>query len=117
MPINYTNLLYGPVYRALGVDMEFILPPPGNEVYVILGLDKTAGVDVQTEGDIGVQTVRPAAVLRMADLASVDLAPDDLMDALVNISGGSWKVRSYYPKPSPSGQDDGELWVILVEAP
>jgi len=117
MAINYTKLLFGPVYQTLGVEMTFVLPPPGNEVYAIRGIDKTAGLEVSVEGDIGVQTVRPAAVLRMADLAAVALAPDDLMDAIVDISGTSWKVRSYYPKPSPSGEGDGELYIILVDAP
>lgn len=114
VPINFSDLLYGPVYQTLGVPIDFALAD--DRLVSITGLDKTAGVEV-TAGDLEVQTVRPAAVIRMADLIEQDVAPNDLMNAICQINGTSWKVRSYFPKPSPSGEADGELYLILIEAP
>ncbi len=114
MGIDFTSVLYGPIYAALGVPITFILA--NDDVIEVRGLDKTSGLEI-TEGQVDVQTVRPAAVLRMADLASIEVAPDDLMDAVADINGASWKVKSYYPRSSPNGVNDGELFLILEEAP
>jgi hypothetical protein len=110
--INWTKTLFAPIYKTLGVPITFILV--NTSVIEVLGLDKTGGVEV-SEG-ISLQTIRPAAVLRMADLAAIDVAPDELMDAVCSINGESWKVKSYYPRPSPGGEGDGELYLILSEA-
>ena len=113
---SYTDVLYGPLYSAFGVNCTYLLAPPLNVPIDIVTIDKTSGVEV-AEGNIEIQTVRPAAIIRLADLTALGYVPEDLLDAVCSLNGVSWEVKSYFPKPSPNGEQDGELYLLLTEAP
>lgn len=112
--MTWTNTLYAPVYATFGVIAEITLS--GQSIpYEIVALDKTAGIEVQLQG-IETTSVQPAIALRMYDLTGLGLTPAMLRNAEVLINGGVWEVVSYYPRPSPLGEADGELFIILTQA-
>ncbi len=110
--MGYVEELYRPIYNdpAFGTDIAFTLADASE--FEIRGLDKTVGVEVAgSQMEIG--TVRPACVVLMVDLLTEGFSPEDLMNAEVEFNGGAWRVVSYFPKPSPLGDSDGELYLIL----
>lgn len=111
--MTYTDLLLAPIYTAFGVTISFVLA--NDDMIEIIGLDKSGGVEVASNS-VEVPTVKPACIIRMADLIELDLAPEDLIEATLSLNGVSWRVVSYFPKPSPLGERDGELYIILSEA-
>lgn len=112
--INFSDTLLAPIYTALGNDTTYTLA--NMDVIVLNTIDKTAGIEIQ-EGPADVQTVRPAAVIRMVDIAALSYVPADFIDATLVLNGVNWQVKSYFPKPSPNGEADGELYLLLNEAP
>ena len=62
-----------------------------------------------------VKTIRPAAIIRMRELADRGLSRDDLEDALIELNGKLWRVKATMPKPAPTGEADGELCLFLIE--
>lgn len=115
--IDYQTLLYGPIYGFHGVD-ALITTSSGNLFVTVL--DRTAGVSEKLGHGMVVETVSPMCRVRMPELASGLAALNATLTALdmasVIFSNRSWRVRSYEPKPSPNGEDDGELELILTIA-
>lgn len=117
MPLNYTELNLAPIYTLMGVTTQFVLND--DTIIELVALDKTFGVPTIDSGNphVDTATIRPCCIIRMADLIDLSLTPTDLMEAVLDMNGTSWIVKSYFPKPSPGGQNDGELYIILMEAP
>lgn len=111
---SWSDVLLEPIYRQFGVDIDFVLA--NDDMISLVGLDKSGGVEIAT-ADINVPSIHPACVIRMVDLIELGYAPEDLMEAVLSLNGVSWKVMSYYPRPSPRGENDGELYIVLAEAP
>lgn len=118
--MDYQSLLYDPAYELFGVAAE--LTPPGWTAGADLTvLDKSAGV-VVSGGDgaaaagYEIDAVRPAAIVRAVELsASGIVAGDDLDGAALTMNGRTWRIEAHMPKPSPLGEGDGEILMILVE--
>lgn len=108
--MDYQALLYGPVYGALGVDAVLHMGSPLGDV-ALVAIDKTAGLTI-TQG-IDVQTVAPAATLRAAELIAAGVALEDIDGKTLTLNGKNWLVASLQPSPSPNGEDDGEILLIL----
>ena len=116
MTINsYTDFLLEPIYVALGVPIDFTLQDMVTQ-FQLIGLDKTSGVEVLAD-DIDVSTVQPACIIRMSDLVNLGYSVSQLNRALVEFNGKSWQISHFHPKPSPNGEADGELYIILEGAP
>jgi hypothetical protein len=113
VPLNYTATVLGPIYSLIGTTTQFVLND--DSIIELVALDKTSGVEV-TDNTIDVSTIRPACSIRMADLVALEKAPEDLMEAVLEMNGVSWEVKSYFPRPSPAGERDGELYLILMES-
>lgn len=118
--IDYGALLYGPNYLILGVEAVLTLPATDGAEITLTALDKTAGVEIGGSSVDGrdnsfttVQTILPAAVVRASELLGVDLT--DLEDSRLAMNGKTWRVKSYMLKPSPKGEGDGEIYLILSE--
>jgi hypothetical protein len=111
--MTWTETLLNPIYDSFGVTAEIVLSG-GSTVYELIAIDKTSGVDVALQG-VDSTSIHPAIVCRMAELLELDLTPADLRSAEVTINGGSWNVIAYYPKPSPLGESDGELYLMLTQ--
>ena len=110
--IDFSTLLYAPIYDAFGVPATILcLYGARFEVTVI---DKTSGVEV-FDGTGSIKTIRPAAVLRLSDLAALGLTPNDLEGASIELSGKIWRVKATMLKPAPTGEAGGELYLFLIE--
>lgn len=110
--MSYVDELYRPIYDdpAFGTDISFTLTDLSE--FPLRGLDKTVGVEV-AGSTLEIGTVRPACVILMVDLVAEGFSPEDLMNAIVSFNGGQWRVVNYFAKPSPLGDLDGELYLIL----
>ena len=111
--IDWRSVLYAPIYDTLGTTGE-LRPVTGAPRNFVM-LDKTSGVEVTTSASIEVGTIQPAAVLRYPEFIASGLTPDDLEDAELSLNGGEWRVKSWFPRPSPAGEREGEIYMILIE--
>lgn len=109
--MDYQNTLYGPIYLAQGVDA--LLTLADNRMAEIVVLDKTAGIDIGESGG-QLQTIKPAAAVRVPDLTERGIEVTDLPRAKIFFNGFQWTVTSYKLRPSPNGERDGEAYLILT---
>jgi hypothetical protein len=108
---NMHDVLFGPLYLLQGSEAT-ITPVNGNPVEVTV-IDRTSGIE--TTDNVGVLTIRPAATIRIADLAEVGLVRKDLNRAELVMNCKTWRVENTMPKPTANGERDGELYLILIE--
>ncbi|WP_027521758.1 hypothetical protein [Bradyrhizobium sp. Ec3.3] len=107
--MDYQAALLDPIYITVGVPSTLTI---GSVDHGVTALDKTAGVALSVNGG-EVDTVVPAAFVRMRELAALGIAADDVDDAILSINGGTWVVESHRMKPSPKGEADGEVYLLL----
>lgn len=112
--MNYSRTALGPIYRTIGVpatltvdgvDYPAIGAPP------LKVLDKTSGVALG--GPIEVETIRPAATVRVNDLLNLGLDIDRLDRQFLLMNGSNFLITSSKPMPSPNGKLDGEIYLFL----
>jgi hypothetical protein len=113
------SLLYGPMYGTAGFGVAAVLTLPGTDGAVIelRAIDKTAGIVTGSSGgrfNAEVETISPAAAVRAGDIANIDKA--DLHGATLEMNGKTWTVENHAFRPSPNGEVDGEILLILTEA-
>jgi hypothetical protein len=111
--MDLNGLLYRPLYDTFGAD-ALVRCPDGRSM-ILRVIDRTSGVEVTEGSGIDVKTIRPAAVLRMRELNDLGLSRDDLEDAALDLNGKLWRVKATMPKPAPTGEADGELYLFLIE--
>lgn len=105
--MDYQALLLDPIYDRLGVAAELTIGSADPVDLTVI--DKTAGVNVGDQ--VEVQTIRPVAAVREAELDEHEIAAEDLRGGSISFNGGSWQVHSFQRKPVPEGP--GEIWLIL----
>ena len=111
--IDFSTALYGPLYSVFGVDAVVRCLYSGT--FSVRVIDQTSGVEVSDNGNVDVKTIRPAAAVRMQELAEVGLERSDLDDAALEMGGKIWRIKATMPKPAPTGEADGELYLFLIE--
>ena len=111
--MDLNALLYAPLYTIFGADA--VIRCLYGDAFAISVIDRTSGVEVTEGSGIDVKTIRPAAVLRMRELTDLGLAREDLDDAALDLNGKLWRVKATMPKPAPTGEADGELYLFLIE--
>lgn len=112
--MDLQSLLYDPIYSVIGVDAVLTLPT--GELIELVVLDKTAGID--TGDGVNAPTIVPAAVVRMVELVSTNgIALKRLSDknAKISFNGFTWRIESYRLRPSPKGENDGEVYLLLSQ--
>ena len=116
---DYRAILYDPIYSAQGVPAVLTLTT-GEVIDSLTALDKTAGVDTTTAFFHAhrlkpeVQTIKPGACLRVGELTDNGVSVDQLPNARLQMNGFVWNVTSYRMRPSPQGELDGEVLLILA---
>ena len=105
--IDFSSLLYAPIYRAFGVQATFACLY-GDRVELTV-IDQTRGVEVADASSIDVKTIRPAVTLRMADLAEKGFDASDLEGARLVLGDRAWRVKATMPKPGPTGEAEASL--------
>jgi len=108
MQLDYSALLYNPVYAEIGVTATF------NAVAITV-IDDTRPV-TNPAGSGEVRSVGPGAYARIPELTAAGIARDAYIDASLSFNGRSWIVRSYELRGSPNGEDAGEVRFLLKAA-
>ena len=111
MAIDYSALLYDPVYAELGVDATLIAAGTAGEVALTV-IDDTRPKITASSG-VEVRSVGPGAFARIPELNDKGIARDDYVDAVLTFNGRTWSVRSYELRGSPNGEDLGEVRFLL----
>lgn len=112
MAVNWRTH-YDALYTALGVEAELTPIGTGIPVDTIFVIDKTAGVE--TGDGVTVSSVKPAAAVRYYQLTARGVSRDQLNGSTISFNGGTWIIRSTQLRPSPDGEAEGELLLILTE--
>ncbi|MCW2854366.1 MAG: hypothetical protein JWM84_4030 [Nocardioides sp.] len=112
--VDFSSLLYGPVYATLGAPALLTLVE-GEPGILVTAIDKTSGVEVAGGGSFDVLTIKPAAAVRSRELAALGVALADLDESTLSLNGREWRVRSHMLKPSPQGELAGEVYLILAD--
>lgn len=114
--MDYGSLLYGPIYDTLGVAATITLADTAGTEIAITAIEKTVGEAIALGGDdLVLQGIKGAAAVRMSDLAAGSVARADMKGSSLTLNGKTWKIHSTLPKPSPMGEFDGELYLMLHE--
>jgi hypothetical protein len=111
--IDYSALLYDPIYAGLGVPATMTIATVGDIALTVI--DDTRP-KVNTSGTADVRSVGPGAFARIPELAGNGIVRDDYLDAVLAFNGRTWTVRSYELRGSPNGEDMGEVRFLLKEA-
>lgn len=115
----YTALYDEPLFGKAAV----LTVAEGHPPVSLTVIDRTAGMVVSDERSIAfasnveVQTVLPAALVRMEELAEHEIEAADVDGGTLALNGKVWRIEAHRPKPSPDGESTGELVLILVENP
>jgi hypothetical protein len=111
MAIDYSALLYDPVYAELGVDATLIAAGTAGEIALTV-IDDTRP-KITASGSVEVRSVGPGAFARIPELTGKGIARDDYVNAVLIFNGRTWTVRSYELRGSPNGEDVGEVRFLL----
>ena len=109
MAIDYSALLYDPVYAEIGVECEFV----SGEIESLLTVIDDTRPKVLPAGSVEVRSVGPGAYVRIPELEASGIARADWLDAVLSFNGRDWTVRSYELRGSPNGEDLGEVRFLL----
>lgn len=110
MSLDYSALLYDPVYAAIGVPCLFVSGVIEADLTVI---DNTRAKTAPAGTSAEVRSVGPGAYVRIPELEANGIARDDWMDAVLSFNGRTWTVRSWELRGSPNGEDLGEVQFFL----
>lgn len=113
--IDFDATLNTATQAVLGSD-AVLMPDESPGGYALSAIDKTAGIVVGDAGDVGVQTVKPAAVIRASDLAALGVTPAELDSAMLALNGKTWRIEAHRMQPGPGGEASGEILLLLSEA-
>ncbi|MEN6306095.1 MAG: hypothetical protein ABFD96_25440 [Armatimonadia bacterium] len=108
--IDWDGLLYDKIYDFFGVAAEIETRCGTVAVTVI---DQTAGIEVQA-GNVGMPSIRAAAMVRVAEIVSAGFPIDSLIDGELRIGATAWTIKNVAPRPGPNGKNTGELQLILI---
>lgn len=103
---------YNTIYNTLGVDAVLTVQSTDG-TFDLTVIDKTGGI--QVSDDPTVASIKPAAVVRAYELTGHGLNRDDLNGASISFNGASWDIKASMPRPSPAGEQNGEVYLILSD--
>ena len=109
--MDYGQLLYAPLYATLGVDA--VIRGVYFDSFPIRVMDMTSGIEIGEH--VGVKSIQPAAVVLSATIIGNGLAREDLEGAILEMSDNLCRVKATLPKPSPVGEAQCEIYLILEE--
>jgi hypothetical protein len=109
--IDYSGLLYDPVYAEIGVVATFT-PTGASEGIALTVIDDTRAKSLPA-GSAEVRGVGPGVYVRIPELTENGLTREYWLDARLTFNGQTWIVRSYELRGSPNGEDLGEVRFFL----
>ncbi len=111
--IDYSALLYDPVYAEIGVSATMTTVGVTGATLTVVDDTRTKSLPA---GGAEVRGVGPGAYARIPELTANGIARDLWLDAKLTFNGRSWLVRSYELLGSPNGEDLGQVRFFLKEA-
>jgi hypothetical protein len=102
---------YDPIYNTLGVPAE--IASSGGQSATVTAVDRTSGISIP-DPRTQIETVRPVARVRARELEQVGIPVADLPEGQITLNGQAWRIKTYQPMPSPAGEADGEIMLILL---
>jgi len=108
--MDWDTALYDPLFGVFGVVATLTI---GTEETSLTVIDHTTGIEIEGNG-LTMPTIKPAAFVRLTELASNSIEASDLIDATLTIRGNTWTIKNTAPKPGPDGKGTGELQLILI---
>jgi hypothetical protein len=118
--IDYSALLYDPVYAELGVDAMLTTTAGVFDLTVIDDTRPKTNPSGSAEvlhsagpGAFAVRSVGPGAFARIPELMSKGVDRADYINSMLAFNGRMWIVRSYELRGSPNGEDLGEVRFLL----
>lgn len=115
MAVDYDALLYDPLYdQDTGFGVPAFLDPGSTGEIGLTVIDKTEGVLLDEGRSLQVATVKPAAMVRMSELADKGILRAALKQRGIAFNNATWTIIATQPKPNPAG--GGELYLILEKA-
>lgn len=111
--IDYSALLYDPVYVELGVPATLTIGTAGEIALTVI--DKTRS-KTQTSGGVETSSVGPGAHARIPELVANGIAVSECIGAVLTFNGRNWIVREALVQGSPNGEDLGEVRFQLIKA-
>jgi hypothetical protein len=109
--IDWQSNHYDPIYNTLGVSAT--IASAGGQSATVTAMDKTSGVSIP-DPRTQIETVRPVARVRARELEQAGVLVSDLPEGSILINGQTWRIKTYQPLPSPGGEADGEIMLILL---
>ena len=79
----------------------------------VTAIDKTSGLEISDEENL--QTIRPAASVRMAELTAAGIVHSELDGGSLAISGKTWRIHSHFLTPTPDGELKGQVVLLLMD--
>lgn len=117
--MDYQANLYDPIYTTLGVPATLSGMATGETLTVI---EDTVS-DEQDFGDSRggyvsqhVQTIKPAAFVRAVELAEKGVSLSSLRGQSITYNGATRRIEYYKIVPSPKGEADGQVCLVLIAA-
>jgi hypothetical protein len=110
--IDYSALLYDPIYAELGVDATLTIGASEIALTVIDDLKPK----VEASGGLQTRGVESSAFARVPELTARGIAIDDCIGAVLAFNGRSWTIRNFDLTGNPNGEDAGEVRFLLKEA-
>ncbi len=107
--------LYDKVYNS-PIGVAAAIASSGGQSATVTVIDKTSGIliaDARTQID----SILPVAVVRARELEANAIAVSDLSEGEITFNGATWRIKSYRMDPSPEGEPDGEVRLILENVP
>ena len=114
MPIDFSALMYDPVYAEIGVP-AVLTAGVAPEISLTVIDDTRPKLMPSVGSPLEVRSVGPGAFARIPELVDNGITRDDYLDAVLTFNGRSWVVRSYELMGSPNGEDLGEVRFLLKE--
>lgn len=111
MLIDYSALLFDPVYAELGVPAVI-----GSSDITVIDDTRPKSLPIVTAATVAeVRSVGPGAYARVYELTAKGITRDVWVGAAISFNERDWTVRSYELRGSPMGEDWGEVRLLLKE--
>ena len=110
--IDYSALLYDPVYAEVGVPATLTLADTDGTEVGITVYDQTRK-KVLPAGVAEVHGIGPGAFARIPELTTNGISCEDCRGAVLTFNGQSWLVRNFEEQGSPNGTSFGEVLFML----
>ena len=110
--MDYSALLYDPVYRELGVPATMDAASTAGVIELTVIDDTRRGM--HASNGVEVRSVEPAAFARIPELDAKGINRPDYRGSVLTFNGRTWTVRSYELRGSPNGEQFGEVRFLLM---